>query len=203
MARPKKFNEEQLSSIYEIIKEYTQDIYEEINRVKTKLWQLSVSDTNMAEILSQKGFEVNTKYVERLRRSIDIKPLEKKGGYREGAGRPKNSGNSIDLDYIQVILNHEADTRKLSYSFNPPGGALLFQAGTDTTTAGIGAHTISYDESLSRKTKQIYTNARKYIQDKINAAGAFFTGSIGIKKGKGGSNQNIALNMAYSAISRY
>lgn len=77
----KVYCDDELSAIHQVIKEFTYGNTPED-------WQLSVSDSAMAAMLKERGFEVNTKFVERARRSLGIEPLGKRGGARPGAGRP-------------------------------------------------------------------------------------------------------------------
>lgn len=102
----RKFTEAQLNQIHVIIRDHTNDS-----------WQLSVSDAAMAAILKERGFEVNTKFVERARCSLGIEPLGKRGGARPGAGRPLGAKNKVDPDYLTIKKNHIVDTARLSREF--------------------------------------------------------------------------------------
>ncbi len=148
----RKFTEAQLDQIQAIIRDYT--------IVTTDSWQLSVSDGAMAAILKERGFEVNTKFVERTRRSLGIEPLGKRGGARPGAGRPSQASNIIDPEYALVIANHYRDTYRLS-DHQGPSGALSGLTGLDKYTPGFGYHTTDLETAKKRKDARLARLAQK------------------------------------------
>ncbi len=148
----RKFTEAQLDRIQAIIRDYT--------IVTTDSWQLSVSDGAMAAILKERGFEVNTKFVERTRRSLGIEPLGKRGGARPGAGRPSQASNIIDPGYALVIANHYRDTYRLS-DHQGPSGALSGLTGLDKHTPGFGYHTTDLETAQNRKDARLARLAQK------------------------------------------
>ena len=148
----RKFTEAQLDQIQAIIRNYT--------IVTTDSWQLSVSDGAMAAILKERGFEVNTKFVERTRRSLGIEPLGKRGGARPGAGRPSQASNVIDPAYALVMANHYHDTYRLS-DHQGPSGALSGLTGLDKHTPGFGYHTTDLETAQNRKDASLARLAQK------------------------------------------
>lgn len=148
----RKFTQAQLDQIQVTINHYT--------TVTTDSWQLSISDAAMAAILKERGFEVNTKFVERTRRSLGIEPLGKRGGARPGAGRPSQASNIVDPAYALVMANHYSDTYRLS-DHQGPSGALSGLSGIDKHSPKFGYHTTDLETAQKRKDDRLTRLAQK------------------------------------------
>jgi transposase len=204
---PRKITENQLQDIMGLIREYT--------RERKDAWQLSVSDAEMSRILNEKGYPVNVKYVERIRRSLGIEPLDNRGGARLGAGRP------ADCNYAQdLIFLHDLAVKQLSYR-RPPSGSLRGQSGADVHDR-FGYHATDLEDAVQRKAAML-TRARNQkdksiglsgrsssvVQDIVDGAdeiAAVYTVEIEAKTniygrtGKGGVLQNTKTAQAFSSM---
>lgn len=76
ISRPRKYSNDELSKMVSLVQAKTDG-----------KGQMTVSDTRMARILSRAGYEVNSKYVERLRHTQGIDPL-----FRRKKGEPVVTG---------------------------------------------------------------------------------------------------------------
>lgn len=140
-----KFDNETMNRLREIIKDHTNEF-----------WQLNVSDSRMTEIIiNEAGYPVNVQYVRRMRQGLGIKPLDQRGGYREGAGRPSMTGTTQDLQYADVIALHNSAVAQLSYH-RKSSGALRGQSGADVYDR-FGYHTTDYEDAVKRKEQQMKT----------------------------------------------
>jgi hypothetical protein len=144
---------DELAAIHQVIKEF-------VLGDTAEKWQLSVSDSAMADILIERGFTVNVKFVERTRRSLGIEPLGIRGGARPGAGRPSAAGTCADSGYALVMANHYRDTYRLS-DHQVPTGSLSGLSGTDVHSPKFGYHTTSFEAARERKDAKLERLAQK------------------------------------------
>lgn len=144
---------DELAAIHQVIKEF-------VLGDTVEKWQLSVSDSAMAQILAERGFTVNVKVVERTRRSLGIEPLGKRGGARPGAGRPSAAGICTDSGYALVMANHYRDTCRLS-DHQVPTGSLSGLSGTDVHSPNFGYHTTDFEAARERKEAKLARLAQK------------------------------------------
>lgn|GEM_PF-6066614 len=197
-----KFNSDELKAIQKLICEYA--------LLDKESWKLTVSDANMSQVLNERGFTVNSKYVERTRRSLGIEPLGERGGARPGAGRPSMS--SLAQDPILMSL-HESAVIQLSYH-RTPSGALLGQTGSDVHDR-FGYHTVDLDDAIEKKNKELFRSGRKkvptgfYVNEQVPDAGIEIASVIDDeinskntygKTGKGGGVSNTRAAQAYSSF---
>jgi len=144
---------DELAAIHQVIKEF-------VLGDTAEKWQLSVSDSAMADILAERGFTVNVKFVERTRRSLGIEPLGKRGGARPGAGRPSAAGTYADSGYALVMVNHYRDTYRLS-DHQVLTGSLSGLSGTDVHSPKFGYHTTDFEAARERKEAKLARLAQK------------------------------------------
>jgi hypothetical protein len=203
----RKFFDDELSHIHKIIKEH---VYGE----SPDDWQLAVSDAVMAAILTERGYKVNVKFVERTRRSLGIEPLGKRGGAREGAGRPSMASNISDHAYALVMVNHFSDTYRLSIRHNS-SGELMGSSGIDVHDR-FGYHTTDLEDAMQRKEKRLAKCAkvRQPAEMGVNIQVETDAGDIGQivteqinrhinsygKSGSGGGILNTRAAQAYCSI---
>lgn len=123
-------------------------------------WKMTVSDAAMAEILKEAGYDVNAKYVERTRRSLGIKPFQERLPQGQKRQRLLPGGGDI------LAALHEQAVLQLSIYRSGGSCNMYGTAGVDTYTQGIGAHTLSFNDAIERKEKQIQRlqNAEKKRQ---------------------------------------
>jgi hypothetical protein len=152
-----RFFDDDMARIHVIIKQYVSG---DGNEETESSWKMTVSDAAMAEILKKAGYDVNAKYVERVRRSLGIKPFQERLPQGQSAGRPSQASKVIDAGYALVIANHYRDTYRLS-DHQGPSGALSGLTGLDKHTPGFGYHTTDLETAQNRKDARLARLAQK------------------------------------------
>lgn len=128
---PRKFTESQLKEMEELVCYFAY-----LNR---NCWQMTVSDADLCKVLCDLDFSVNTKYVERLRRSLGIEPLGERGGLRA----------HMDQEYANMKSIQAFDAYQLSYRRNSQG-ALRGQSGSDIKD-DFGYHAVDLESAIKIK----------------------------------------------------
>lgn len=130
-----KFSEAEFAKIWAIFNRYIIP-----DRAHEK--RLSVSDAKLSQVISVEGYPVNATYIERMRQHYGVNAFQQRSLMNARIKRHQE-----DDDHIQAVMELSIKRRPSANNY----GA----SGTDGYTPGIGSHTLSYDEALEKKDKQV------------------------------------------------
>lgn len=201
-----KYFDDDIAKIHEIIKQCVSS-----DGTNEASWKMNVSDAIMAEILKKAGYSVNAKYVERARRTLGIKPFQE----RLPQGHINQRLIKGDGDILTVL--HEQAVLQLSIHRHSGNSDMYGTAGVDTYTAGIGAHTLGFEEAMERKEKRIQklqnSEKKRRIDNELRMAKVWgrapnieeedyslISGNGGYSRGKGGSRKSLRDSQIYQSI---